>query len=122
MRAGTLDKRIAIQRKVTVASSSGEPVEVWSAIANNRAASMAPMSGFERLFTAQLGSRQQVQFRIRWDPTVSDLTPLDRIVFPAAEATNSPTQSRFFYDIMAVNNIGRNEEVQIIAVRQPDVP
>jgi head-tail adaptor len=117
MRAGTLDQRIALQRKTTDYSSSGAPIETWSTLAE-RWSSLDPVSGLERSAAQQWIAREQVQFVLRWSPEVSDLSPLDQVIHPASDAASSPIPSRSVYDIMAVLAIGRNESIKIMAARR----
>lgn len=123
MRAGRLDRLITIQRKTSTASSSGEPQESWSDIVTRRPASLAPVRADERFAGPQIGATEQVEFRIRYSQDVADLSPLDRIIYPALSA-DSPDESSTGnrrYDILAVHEIGRREGLQIIAFRRPDV-
>jgi SPP1 family predicted phage head-tail adaptor len=121
MRAGRLDRRVTIQRKSDSYSASGEPVETWSTLAT-RWAYVAPVSGDERFSTPQLVARQQSEFGVRWSSDISDLTPLDRIVYPPVPDTSPapPIPSTSIYDIVEVHEIGRREGFKIIAVRRAD--
>jgi head-tail adaptor len=121
MRAGRLDRKITIQRKATTLSDTGEQEESWSSLATNRSASVMPVSGTERFGGEQIESSQQVEFRIRWSENVADLSPLDRVVYPSSDATDSPSLGSSVYDVLAVNEIGRHEVLQIITARHPDV-
>jgi head-tail adaptor len=121
MRAGRLDRKVTIQRKSVVLSDSGEQQESWATLANNRWASVAPLSGTERFGGEAIESSQQVEFRIRWSQDVADLSPLDRIVYPSSAATDSPSLGSSVYDVLSVNEIGRHEVLQIITARHPDV-
>src|SRR5262245_36428686 len=84
MRAGPLDRRIAIQRKTVTQSPSGDTSESWAEITTNRPAAIAGVSGSEQMGSDQIRSRQQVEFRIRWSQNVADVSPLDRIIYPVA--------------------------------------
>lgn len=123
MRGGKLDRRIELQRKSVTQSDTGEETESWVAVSSNRPASISPMQGVERYGGDQWVARQQVEFRIRWSTEVADLSPLDRVIYPASVA-DSPTEIREanIYDIMAVNELGRREGLQILAARRADVP
>lgn len=79
---------------------------------------MRPLQGIERNTAAQLVGLEQVQFVLRWSQDISDLSPLDRIVFPAADATTSPAMTRSIYDIFAVLELGRHESLQIMTARR----
>jgi head-tail adaptor len=121
MLAGNLDRRITLQRKTTTASSSGHPAETWTTLAT-KFASFAPVRGAERFGVPAEDAQQQVQFDIRYATALSDLSPLDRVVFPSLE-DQSPEPApdpAAIYDIVAVHEIGRREGLRIIAVRHPD--
>jgi|RhiMethySRZTD1v2_1073278.scaffolds.fasta_scaffold985257_2 head-tail adaptor len=122
MRAGRLDRRIAVQRKAMVLSDSGQPTETWNTI-STRWAYVVPVSGDERFSQPQLAARQVTEFGVRWSSDIADITPLDRIVFPTVLDTSPPTPvpSTSVYDILEVHEIGRREGFKIIAVRRADV-
>jgi len=119
-RAGTLDTRIAIQRKSSMLSSSGEPIDVWTTI-GLRWADVKPLVGSEVSVSAQWVAREQVRFTIRWDTILASLSPLDRVVMPASEISNSPLDERSLYDVMFVQEPKRNDTLEITASRQAAV-
>jgi len=122
VKGGRLDKRIEIQRKTETQSPSGEVTETWSPL-SARPAEVHPLLGDERFSSDQLVARAQFSFTIRWSQDVADVSPLDRIVYPASAAADSPTQPRGskVYDIFAVEEVGRNEGLKLLAaVRQDD--
>jgi head-tail adaptor len=121
MRAGRLDRRITIQRKVTSYSNSGAPVETWSAISHRRPASRAPIRGDERFQAQQFVAREQVEVRVRYGSSVAGLSPLDRLVYPApADPDEQAPPEHNIYDIMAVHEIGRREGFRILAARRAE--
>jgi len=111
-RAGRLDTRIAIQRKTTTDSNSGEQVETWTDLAR-RWADVRPMVGDERLVGENLVAREQVQFRFRWDSSIADLSAKDRIVMPPS-ATPTDTD---IYNIVQASMVDRNEDFLVLAYR-----
>ncbi len=117
MRAGQLDRRIALQRSVNTLSSSGSPIENWSTLVTIWS-EVSPLTGVERNASEQWVAREQVKFTIRWSLAVADLSPLDQVVFPSDDASVSPTPPRSVYDIMAVNEKGRHESLIILAARR----
>ncbi len=117
MRAGQLDVRIALQRKTTSLSSSGSPVDAWSTLAE-RWSGLDPLEGYERNASEQWIAREQVKFTIRWSAEISDFSPLDRVIFPADDASVSPMPTRSIYDVISVLAMGRNVEINILAARQ----
>jgi head-tail adaptor len=121
MRAGRLDRQITIQRRTLTYSDSGEPQESWAPVVSRRSASVAPLQGDERSSAAQWIAKEQVEFRIRWSASVSDISPLDRVVYPtqSADSPDVPV-TRAIFDIMAVHEIGRREGLQILAARSAD--
>src|SRR5262245_9542221 len=102
-RAGALDTRVALQRKTTASSSSGDLTETWSTIGERWAEYMPFQRAQEMNVAAQWVAREQVSFTIRWDEGIKDLTPVDRIVCPAVDANPAKLQNRSIYDIIAVH-------------------
>lgn len=117
MRGGTLDRRIALQRKSQSLSNTGEPSLTWSTLAQ-RWSAVRPLNGIERNAASQWVGREQVQFEVRWSEEIEDLSPLDRIICPASEAFVSPVSPRSIYDIIAVNEQGRHKILKIMAARR----
>lgn len=118
MRAGTLDRRVAVQRFTASSSPSGELIQTWATIGSVRSASMNQVSGVERYGTEQLEAREQVEFQLRWAADLADLRPLDRIVEPATDAVE-PVPIRSIFDIYAVLEIGRHDGLRVLAARRP---
>lgn len=121
MRAGRLDRFITIQRKTVTYSGAGEPINTWAALVADRPASVSPVRGDERFGGEQYAAMEQTEFRVRWSSEIAALTPLDRVVYPASDASESPEVARSIYDIMAVHELGRHEGLQILTARQADV-
>jgi SPP1 family predicted phage head-tail adaptor len=117
MRAGQLDTRVALQRKTTTYSSSGEPVETWSTLVE-RWSALRPLTGAEVNAAEQWVAREQTEFTVRWSQEIADLSPLDRVICPADDASVSPEVARSVYDIVAVHEVGRNEALRITAARR----
>jgi SPP1 family predicted phage head-tail adaptor len=119
MRAGQLDRMITLQRKTETYSPSGAPIVAWSDIAYRRHAKYRVVRGEERFSAAQYVAKEQIEFTIRYSEQVADLSPLDRIVYPARQDANPPENTIF--DIMAVHELGRREGLRIMAARRADV-
>ena len=113
MRAGFLDRRIAIQRKTTGYSPSGEPQETWGTVVE-RWSNLRPLAGTEINAAQQWIAREQAEFTIRWSQDVDTLSPLDRIVCPSGDDANP----RSIYDIIAVHEVKRHDELRVVAARQ----
>lgn len=119
MRAGKLDRRVAVQRFTASSSPSGEVVETWATMGGiARWASKTAVSGIERFGSQQLEAKEQVEFRLRWADELADLQPVDRIIEPATDAVD-PIPARSIYDIFAVLEIGRHEGLRVLATRRP---
>jgi head-tail adaptor len=116
MRAGLLDQRIALQRKTTSYSPTGEPAESWTTL-TTRWSSVNPVLGDERNASQQWIAREQTKFVIRWTLDMDNLSPLDRIVYPATDASNSPATPRSVFNIISVHEQGRRESLAILAAR-----
>ncbi len=127
MRAGRLDRLITIQRKTLTQSASGDPVETWTNIALRRPSSapaaVRPMKGDEMVRSPETIAGDEVEFKVRYSSGLADLSPLDRIIYPALAADQSETSVvvRRIYDILSVNELGRREGFSILANRRPDV-
>lgn len=119
MRAGNLDRKIDIQRRALSSSNSGEPTEVWTNLVVGRAASVRPARGDERAGQPQEAAHEQLDIWIRYSANVADLSPLDRIIYPTLRVGETLTERRIL-DILAVQEIGRREVLQIIAQRRVD--
>lgn len=126
MKAGSLDRRVTIQRRTLTQSTSGETIETWANLVVRRPASMWPVKGEERFASPEETAYEQIEFRVRYSADVAALTPQDRIIHPAlttAQAADSgyviPTRS--IHDVLAAMEIGRREGVKIITQRRADV-
>ena len=115
MRAGQLDRQVAVQRGTASTSSSGEETFTWTTLAE-RWADKRPVAGVERYGGQQLEAREQVEFRLRWDTSIADLQPTDRLIEPAQDAAFPPERS--IYDVIAVHEIGRREGFRVITARR----
>jgi head-tail adaptor len=123
MRAGRLDRRVAVQRVTTTSSGSGEPLETWTTIGGvARWASKSPVTGLERYGSQQLEAKEQIEFRLRWADELADLQPTDRLIEPADDALLPTIPGRSIYDIYAVLEIGRHEGLRVLATRRPGDP
>lgn len=67
MKAGELDRRILVQRRVAARNEHGEEVEGWVDIATVWA-KFERVSGTEEFKAEQRSNRQQVRFTIRYRP------------------------------------------------------
>lgn len=121
MEAGRLDRFITIQRKVVTQDDAGETIETWSTIALAKPASWGPIVGDERFNAPQFLATEQVEFRIRYSPEVADLSPQDRIIYPALASASDVPETRRIYDILDPSEIGRREGIKIKCARRPDV-
>lgn len=117
MRAGRLDRRVAVQRFTATSSPSGEPVEAWATIGVPRWASKTAVAGIERFGSQQLEAKEQVEFQLRWAADLADLQPTDRIIEPAGNVVE-PIAERSIYDIIAVLEISRHEGMRVLTTRR----
>lgn len=115
MRAGKLDRLIDIQRGTETQSASGAQTFTWSNLVGRWPASVERRRDpLETAQTLQVMASDQVEFRIRYSSEVSDLSPLDRIIYPALTPPAQP-QPRDIYNIISVSEIGRREGLRIVA-------
>lgn len=118
MRAGRLDRFIDIQRATVTLSTTGEPVSAWTNLATRRPASLERRRDpIETVGNVQVMASDQVEFRVRYASDISDLTPKDRIIYPAPDITSpeTPPAANEIYNIVAVTEIGRREGLRIVA-------
>lgn len=105
MRAGELDRTIALQSVSTVADSFGELLETWTTFASP-AARVVPNRGNERFAAQQVVGHAVVTFRIRYR---TDLSVLNRIVYDGKQ-----------WDIHDVREVGRREGLEIDATARSE--
>jgi head-tail adaptor len=117
VRSGLLDRRIVLQRRSQSYSDTGEPIELWTNVVT-RWASLNPLTGYERSTDAQWVAREQVKYVIRWSSEVDTLSPLDRIIDPYTDASESPIPPRSIYEIISVLEQGRRLSLLIMAARR----
>lgn len=83
---------------------------------------MAPVRGEERFTDPQYVAKEQIDFRIRYAAALADLSPQDRVLYPAPVAgAESSAATRTIYDVIAVHEIGRREGLQLMTTRRADV-
>jgi SPP1 family predicted phage head-tail adaptor len=110
MRAGNLDRRIAIQRKSITQSDSGEEVVTWTAVATVWAEKLSK-GAIERMARQQIIAEAQLVFLIRWSDTVKETTAEHRIVFDGREC-----------DIVGVEEFRRREGLLIGCTARGEQP
>ena len=116
MRAGELNRRISVERRVDTRDDHGQPIATWSRIGRIRPAKKFQMRGYERFTDVQYVGREQSEFWIRWATDLENLSPKDRIVYPVQE---DPADSAI-YEIMAVHEIGFREGFKILTARRSE--
>ncbi len=100
MRAGTLDRRVVIERYTTTQDEVGEPVKTYEAV-DTIWAQVLPLRGQERFVAQQEYAEVTTRFRLRHR---TDIDEKMRLVHDGDE-----------YDIMAILEIGRREGLEILA-------
>lgn len=103
--AGSLDRRVRIERRATTEDDFGGEIETWSELATLWA-SVNFGQGQERRQAAQESATAPATFRVRWSPVTATITPVDRILFMDA-----------IWDISSAVPFGRNEGIDITATR-----
>jgi SPP1 family predicted phage head-tail adaptor len=103
MRAGALDRRIALQRATTAPNSFNEPVETWADLATVWA-QQRPDRGAERFAAQEIVGRAVMTFHIRYR---TDVRITDRILY----------QGRI-WNILDVREVGRRVVTEIDAVTE----
>ena len=101
MRAGALDKRVAILRKATAQDALGQPITTWSTLATVWAEAQEMRS---REFTEANAKQIEIttRFRLRW----TDLTYADRLQWDGHQ-----------YEPVQLITIGRKAGIEVLAKR-----
>lgn len=111
MRAGKLDRRIALQRYSTTKNEFNEDVPAWSTFATVWAGKSYRRAN-ETTTADEIAAIRVLRFEIRWSSPLEDLNPKDRIEYPIGSGT--------LFDITEVNEIGRREGLEIFATARAD--
>ena len=106
MRAGSLDRKVTLQRfTVTQDEMSGEEIQAWAELATVWA-NVRQASGGEYLKANQVQAVQRTVFQIRHYP---GLTMLDRVIYDGPQ-----------FNIDDVRELGRREGTEIHAIARAD--
>jgi SPP1 family predicted phage head-tail adaptor len=100
LRAGLLDRRVRLERRVEETDASGQSVPRWLPLAEVWAR-VEPLGGREGFGQQQFVATGDLRFTIRWR---NDVTPLHRVVHDDVP-----------YDVMSVAEDGRREALLIVA-------
>lgn len=109
MQAGSLDRRITLQRLVEDRDETGGRSPRWEIIATVWA-SYRPLSAKEQIVGAERTAKADVEFKIRWSTQVRTLAPKDQVVWG----------DRCF-DIFQVFEEGRQEGIVIKATERDHI-
>lgn len=102
MLSNTTRHRVELQRNTPTRNAHGEEIDFWATFAT-RHASVKSLHGRERFSARQLVADADVRIRMRYDTSIADLTPKDRIVWGAR-----------IFDIMSAFSVD-NREMDITA-------
>jgi len=78
VKAGRLDRRVAIDRNYPTQDSSGDPVSDWQPLATVWAA-IAPQNGREGDLDRDIRAEVDTVIRVRYSPLTAALTAVDRL-------------------------------------------
>jgi len=101
MRAGELDKRIALLRKATARDGKGSQIGDFVSFEGDLPAAVKTMQGRDDENGGQISNDHQVLIKIRFR---TDLNERDRILYNEKQ-----------YDIQSIQEIGRREGLRIVA-------
>lgn len=110
LNAGSLDRRIVIQRASLARDAMNSQVATWNPIATVWAKA-EPIQDGERLRAGETLASKKYRFTIRWAVTVSQVDPRDRVVFEGRT-----------YDVNGVKEIGRRVGLEITATARAETP
>lgn len=108
MRAGSLDRRLTLERATETSDDFNEPVLTWSALATVWAAH-TPLSDGERMRASETAATASSRFLIRWSAAVADVNPKDRLMFGGV-----------VHQILHVKEVGRREGIEITTAARAD--
>ncbi|WP_426041507.1 phage head closure protein [Brevundimonas sp. TWP2-3-4b1] len=108
MRAGSLDRRIVLQRFTETRDEYNEPVLAWATLAT-RWASYEPIRDGEKFSASETAASLSARFVIRHSSAVADLNPKDRLTFESV-----------VHQILNVKPIGRREGIEITTAARAD--
>ena len=99
LRAGLLDRRVTLERRVEVVDASGQAVIQWLPLATVWAR-VEPLGGREGFGQQQFVATGDLRFTIRWR---DDVTPLHQVTYGGVP-----------YDVVSVAEDGRREALLIV--------
>lgn len=114
--AGSLDRRIEIERQIVTTDEYGQERGDWQVIAKVWAA-MINGSGAERRAAAQTQAQVAATFRIRFGSVTATVSPRDRIRFDPFDSRNPDPP---IWNVTNVAPFGRRLALDVTAVRQND--
>lgn len=106
--AGSLDRRITIERATVSIDAYGAPVASWSSVAVVWA-NYKPLSDREVWAAAQVSSEATARFTVRYSPVVASISPADRLVMDGRR-----------FGITGVKDLGRLKWLEITASAKDD--
>lgn len=108
--AGSLDRRIRIERATTTKNGFNEDVQSWEELATVWAAKQEVPDG-EKWRAGEVAASITTRFRVRWSTVISTVDERDRIIF----------EGRLF-DITRLKEIGRRVGREITASARSETP
>ena len=103
---GKLDKRVRLERATVTEDARGAEVKTWAPLKTVWAQRMQQRP-FEAWRAGGTAAELETAWRIRWGSEWGDLSPQDRLRFPATDAGA-------VYEIIGVTEIGRREGLEIV--------
>lgn len=109
MQAGSLNRRVTLERATITRDAFNAEVETWGTLATV-AASYEPIRDGERFRAGETAAGLSARFVIRWSSTVADLSPRDRLRFEGVP-----------FEILAVKETGgRKVGIEITCAGRAD--
>jgi SPP1 family predicted phage head-tail adaptor len=106
--AGTLDRRVTIQRNTPTQDAGGQEIEGWTDLVTV-SASWRRATARETLAASEINAQVTDIFVIRWSTDVQDVSPKDQLLYAGKT-----------YDIADCAEIGRREGIEITAAARSD--
>ncbi len=111
--SGEFDRMIRIERDAPASHDGYQNVPGAPFVLAERWAHYLPGAGRERFADAENAATAPAIFTIFWSPEVEDVSPVDRVRFPAKNDGR-------LYDIQRVEEVGRQDKIRIFAVARAE--
>lgn len=110
MRAGSLNRRVAIESRISGADTWGQPSTTWSSLLSGVPAAIEPLTGRELELAQSLNSEITTRITVRYHPQLANPAAVAalRIVYANAGVTR-------YFNVQAARNLDeRNRDIELL--------